>query len=323
MLRREFLGGCCSAAAWPVVVRAQQPIPVVGFCHIGSRDGLSHLTVGFRQGLAESNFVEGRNVAVEYRWANGQRDRLPALVADLMRRQVRVIVGNSQMALAAKSTGATIPVVFVSGDDPVKLGLVESLNRPGGTMTGVYLFTVALEAKRLGLLRDVVPNAKTIAVLVDQSFLRADIQARDVQEAGARLGVQIVIVRTNPQVELDTAFAIFVERQVAALLVCASPLFYSKRNQLIALAAKYKLPAIYEWREFAEAGGLISYNNSIVDSYRQTGVYAGRILHGAKPADLPVVQPTKFELVVNARTARTLGITISDNLLLLADQVIE
>jgi len=323
--RRQFFGLAIGAAAtWPFAARAQQPaMPVVGFLHIGSRDAFGHVAAAFRRGLAESDFVEGRNVAVEYRWAEGQLDRLPALVADLMRLQVSVFIGTQQGALAAKRAGATIPFVFVGGDDPVKLGLIDSLNRPGGNMTGVYLFTAGLEAKRLGLLRDVIPRATTIAVLIDPSFPRADAQSRDVQEAAVRLGVQLVVVRANADWDIEAAFATFVQRRAAALLVCASPFFNNRRDRLVALAARHKLPAVYEWREYAAAGGLVSYGNSITESYRQTGVYAGRILKGAKPADLPVIQPTKFELVINLKTAKALGLTISDNVLLLADEVIE
>ena len=325
MKRREFIsliGG--GATAWPLASRAQQPaMPVIGFLHPGSRRELGHVVEGFRRGLAESDLLEGRNVAVEYRWAEGQLDRLPSLAADLLRRDVAVIVGNSQALAAAKIATSTIPIVFVAAQDPVKLGWVQSLNRPGGNMTGIHWFATEVEAKRLGLLRDVVPTAKTVAVLVNPNFPTAGSQLRDVQEAAARLALQLVIGRANSEGDFDAAFATFVQQQAAALLVCASPFFNNKRDQLVALAMRHKLPAMYEQPEFARAGGLVSYGNSVADIYRQAGVYARRILKGAKPADLPVIQPTKFELTLNLKTARALGLNISDNLLTLADEVIE
>lgn len=323
MRRREFIA-VLGVLAVPLVARAQQPaMPVVGFVHVGAREAFGHLAMAFRRGLAEVEFVEGQNVTVENRWAEGQLDRLPALVAELIRRQVAVIAGPRQVAEAVKGARATTPVVFVSGDDPLRLGLVESLNRPGGNITGVYMFTVGLEAKRLGLLRDAVPKATTIGVLIDSNYSAADSQYRDVQEAAARLGVQIVAVRADAGSGLEPAFSAFAQRGVAALQVCASPFFNNRRDQLVALAAQHRLPAVYEWREYAAAGGLLTYGVSITDTYRQAGLYAGRILKGARPADLPVVQPTKFELVVNLKTAKMLGISISGDLLTLADEVIE
>jgi putative tryptophan/tyrosine transport system substrate-binding protein len=325
MRRREFitvLGG--AAVAWPLAARAQQPaMPVIGFLHIASGGAYVHVVAGFRRGLAESDFVEGRNVTVEYRWAEGQLDRMPSLLADLLRHQVSVIVGSLQGAQAAKSAGVTIPVVFSTSDDPVKQGFVETLNRPGGNMTGVYLFTAELEGKRLGLLHDLLPKAIIMAVLIDASHPVADGQLREVQGAAARLGVQLVVLHANSDHNFDAAFATLIEQKAEALLVCASPFFYNRRDQLVALAARHNIPVASELREFAMAGGLLSYGNSIADVYRQLGVYAGRILKGAKPADLPVARPTKFELVINLKTARALGINISDNLLLLADEAIE
>jgi putative ABC transport system substrate-binding protein len=326
MRRRKFitlLGG--AAAAWPVGVRAQQapPMPVVGFLHVGSVKAFGHVAAAFRQGLTEVDFVEGGNVSIEYRWAEGQADRLPALAADLMHRRVAVFICQSPAVQAAKNADATIPIVFVAADDPVKLGLVESMNRPGGNMTGVYLFTSGLEAKRLGLLLEVVPKAATIAVLIDPDYSTADAQLRDMQEAAVRMGVQLVVVRANSERDIETAFATFVQRRAEALLVGASPSFNNRRDRLVALAARYKLPTIYEWREFAAVGGLVSYGNKITESYRQTGVYAGRILKGAKPGDLPVVQPSKFELVFNLKTAKSLGLTVPPQLLAIADEVIE
>jgi putative tryptophan/tyrosine transport system substrate-binding protein len=325
MRRREFIKGVAnSAAAWPLAARAQQQaMPVIGFLHVASQEAYSHVVAGLRRGLAETDFVEGRNVAVEYRWGEGQLDRLPSLLADLLDHQVSVIVTNLQGAQAAKSAGVTMPVVFSTGDDPVKQGLVETLSRPGGNMTGVYLFTTELGGKRLGLLHDVVPKATIIAVLIDANRPEADAQLRDAQSAAARLVVQLVVLHANSDHDFEAAFARLIEQKAQALLVCASPLFTNGRGQLVALAERHNIPAAFESREFATAGGLLAYGSSLPDAYRQLGVYAGRILKGAKPADLPVVRPSKFELVLNLKTARTLGINISDNLLLLADEVIE
>jgi ABC-type uncharacterized transport system substrate-binding protein len=313
-----------AAAAWPLAARAQQQaMPVIGFLHVASQEAYSHVVAGLRRGLAETDFVEGRNVAVEYRWGEGQLDRMPSLLADLLHHQVSVIVASLQGAQVAKSAGVTTPVVFSTSDDPVKQGFVETLNRPGRNMTGAYLFTAELEGKRLGLLHDVVPKATIIAVLIDGSHPVADAQLREVQSAAARLGVQLVVLHANSDHDFEAAFATLIEQKAEALLVCASPLFFNTRNQLVALAARHNIPAASELREFAIAGALLAYGNSLPDTYRQLGVYAGRILKGAKPADLPVVRPSKFELVINLNTARTLGINISDNLLLLADGVIE
>jgi ABC-type uncharacterized transport system substrate-binding protein len=298
-------------------------MPVIGFLHVASQEAYSHVVAGLRRGLAETDFVEGRNVAVEYRWGEGQLDRMPSLLADLLHHQVSVIVASLQGAQVAKSAGVTTPVVFSTSDDPVKQGFVETLNRPGRNMTGAYLFTAELEGKRLGLLHDVVPKATIIAVLIDGSHPVADAQLREVQSAAARLGVQLVVLHANSDHDFEAAFATLIEQKAEALLVCASPLFFNTRNQLVALAARHNIPAASELREFAIAGALLAYGNSLPDTYRQLGVYAGRILKGAKPADLPVVRPSKFELVINLNTARTLGINISDNLLLLADGVIE
>jgi putative tryptophan/tyrosine transport system substrate-binding protein len=322
--RREFIVLFGGAAAWPVAALAQQPpMPVVGFLHPGSSNAFGHVVEAFRQGLAESDLVEGRSVTIEYRWAENQVDRLPALAADLERRDAAVITGGGLAAQAAKNADSTTPIVFLAIEDPVKLGWVQSLNRPGGRMTGINLFTHQLEAKRLGLLRDAVPTAKTIAVLVHANYPPADSQLHEVKEAAARLALQLVVGRANSESDFDAAFTTFVQQQAAALLICASPFFNDRRHQLAALAARHKLPTMFELPEFARAGGLMSYGNSIVDIYRQAGVYAGRISKGAKPADLPVIQPTKFELVINLQTAKSLGLHIPDNLLTLADEVIE
>lgn len=327
MKRRELivlLGG--AAVGWPLGVCAQHgAIPVVGFLHYASAHTLTHLADAFRRGLQETGYIEGQNVAIEYRWAEGQYDRLPALVADLVRQQVSVIVsgGGAPAVLAAKAATTTIPIVFSLGTDPVGLGVVVSLNRPGGNITGVYQFTSGLEAKRLGLLHEMVPKATTIAVLVNPNYTDAESQLRDAQEAATRLGMQLVVVRANAESDFAAAFSTLVRQQAQALLVCSSPFFNARRQQLVVLAARHSMPAIYEWREITEAGGLMSYGTGLADAYRQVGVYAGQILRGAKPANLPVVQSTKFELVINLSTAKALGLEVPPTLAARADEVIE
>jgi putative tryptophan/tyrosine transport system substrate-binding protein len=327
MRRREFIwvfGG--AAVLWPLAVYAQQrPMPVIGFLNVASPGPLRQQIAAFREGLKESGYVEGQNVAVEYRWAEGQYERLPELAADLVRQQVSVIFvgGGAPAELAVKAATTTIPIVFSTGGDPVRSGLVASLNQPSGNITGVYHFATGLEAKRLGLLHEMLPKATPIAVLINPNYADAENQLRDVQEAAARLGVQLVVVRANAESDFNAAFSTVVQQRSGALLVCASPFFNNKREQLVVLAARHALPAIFEWRDFAAAGGLMSYGTSLADAYHQVGVYAGQILRGTKPGDLPVVQSTKFELVINLSTAKALGIEVPPTLSARADEIIE
>ena len=315
MKRREFiklLGGA-AASAWPFAARAQQPaMPVVGFLSPLSPGPYMSVVAAFRRGLNEAGFTEGQNVVIEYRWAEGQYDRLPALAADLVRRPVAVIAapGGPSAGLAAKASTATIPIVFVSGADPVKDGLVPNLNRPGGNVTGVAMLLTTLEGKRLGLLREFFPNATLITVLLNQSSPTFDVQLKDVQEAARAVGQQIHILHASSEREIEVAFATAAQLRTEALLVAADPSFNNWRDQIVALAAHYAVPTIFHVREFAVAGGLMSYGTSLVEGYRQAGIYTGRILKGAKPGDLPVLQPTKFELVINLKTAKALGLDV-------------
>lgn len=326
MRRRQFIILIGAAAVWPMAAPAQQPtVPVIGFMSGRSPDDSKHLLAAFHQGLGETGFVEGKNVTIEYRWALGQQDRLPALVADLVRGPVTVIaaVGGDASAAAAKQATSTIPIVFGIGSDPVAAGLVDSLGRPGRNATGYTLLTRGLEPKRLGLLRDLLPQAGVIAVLLNPNSSPAAAQLAALEKAAQTTSQRLNIFNASNDTELNAALASIQQQRVSALLLAADPFFDTRHDRIIKFAAQNKLPAIYQFREYAVAGGLISYGPSITDSYRQAGNYVGQILKGAKPTDLPVLQPTKFELVINLNTAKALGIAIPPGLISFADEVID
>lgn len=326
MRRREFVKAIAGLAAWrPLSVRAQQSaMPVIGFLSSASPKAYEHFVVAFKTGLAEAGYVDGKNVSIDFMWAEDRYDRLPALAAELVRRKVSVIVasGGPVPARAAKAATSTIPIVFTALSDPVKLGLVASFNKPGHNVTGVAALTSELDAKRLEILRELVPNAEIIGALVD-SNRQAEGQVEGIQAAGRAAGRQLVIVSVGNESDFAGAFETLHRRKVGALVVGASAFFTSRRNHLIELAARYAIPAIFQFRDFATAGGLVSYGASGADAYRNAGLYTGKILQGEKPANLPVIQPTKFELVINLKTAKALGVTVPRSLLVAADEVIE
>jgi putative tryptophan/tyrosine transport system substrate-binding protein len=325
MRRRGFITLLGAAAAWPISASAQQAqLPLVGLINPGLPGPLRQQMGAFREGLKEAGFIEGHNVTVEYRFAEGQFDRLAMMAAELVRRPVNVLVASSNPgAFAAKQATTDIPIAFTVGDDPVATGLVNSLNRPGGNLTGVYLLTTGLETKRLGLLHELIPSAMTIAALIHDNYPPAATQVRELQMAAPQLGIKLVIVRASAEGDFSGAFAAMLQQRAGALLVGASPLFNARRQQLVLLAMRHGIPAIYEWRDFAEMGGLMSYGTNLAEAYRQVGVYAGRILKGERPAELPVVQLSRFQFVINLNTAKALGLEVPPMLLARADEVIE
>lgn len=326
MRRREFIALLSGIAGWPLATQAQQAgMQVVGFLSSVAADYTTFRLPAFRQGLNETGYIEGQNVVIEYRSAEGQYDRLPSLAADLVEHKVAVIfaAGGSDPAKAAEAATSTIPIVFLSAADPVRAGIITSFSRPGGNITGISLLGSELEAKRLGLLIEIVPRAASIGVLVNPAYPDANLELRELQEAASALNRQLNIVRASTEPELNAAFTTIAQQGAGALLVTQDPFFGGRRDQVVALAARYKLPTIYNQRDYTENGGLFSYGTDFADQYRQGGIYVGKILKGAKPADLPILQPIKFELVINLKTAKTLGLTIPPGILSIADEVIE
>jgi putative tryptophan/tyrosine transport system substrate-binding protein len=326
MNRRECILALGGAAAWPLEARAQQPaMPVIGWISSRAADESAYLVAAFRQGLRETGYLESQNVTLDFRWGEGRYDLLPARATELVRLSVAVIVatGGDPAAQAAKAATATIPIVFVSGSDPVKVGLVPRLNRPGGNITGVHLLLLGMGAKRLGLLHELVPAANPIGVLANPNFVDAKTQLSDLEDAAKSLGLELLVLKASTELEIDAAFNDLSQRRIGAVLIGSDPFFTIRRDQLAALTARHAIPAMFDLREYAAAGGLMSYGASLTDGYRQGGIYTGRILKGEKPADLPILQPTKFDLVINLKTARALGLTIPPGLLAIADEVIE
>ena len=322
--RRELITLLGGAAAWPLAARAQKPVlPMIGFLNAAAPDGYAPMAAAFRQGLQETGYVEGQNVSTEYRWADGQYDRLPAMAADLVRRQVAVIFTNTPGVAATKAATTTIPIVFTTSGDPVELGFVAALNRPGGNITGVTQLNVEIGPKRLELMHELVPTATTIAVLLNPSYPSAETELKDMQAAARTLGLQVHVLRASNEREINEAFATLVQLRIGTFVICSDPFFNSRTKQLAALGLRHAVPTIFQYREFAAAGGLMSYGGSIIDSYRKAGVYTGRILKGEKPADLPVQQSTKVELILNLKTAKALSLTVPITLLGRADEVIE
>jgi putative ABC transport system substrate-binding protein len=326
MGRRDFIALLGVTAVWPLTAGAQQPtMPVIGYLSGRGPSDAPHLVTAFRRGLSEVGFVDGQNVTIEYRWALGQYDRLPEMALDLARKPVSVLVatGGEPSALAAKAATSTIPIVFNVGGDPVKLGLVASDSRPGGNATGINLLTETMEPKRVGILHDLLPQAPTIAALVNPKFPPAEMQSKQIQEAAQMLGLQTQVHNASTAAEIDSALQLMAERNIRAVIVLANPFFDTQRSKLIALAARHKLLTIYGFREYAVDGGLMSYGIDLPEVLRQQGLYAGRILKGARPTELPVMQPTKFDLVINLKTARMLSLDVPEKVLALADEVIE
>jgi putative tryptophan/tyrosine transport system substrate-binding protein len=325
MQRREFIMVLGGAASWPLAARGQQPsLPVIGYLEGASQGQFADLIPAFRKGLSEADFIDGRDVRIEYRWADGRYDRLATLTAELISGHASLIFTTAFVsAQAAKAVTTTVPIVFVSGPDPVQLGLVASLNHPEGNLTGVSLFTSTVETKRLQLLHELLPEATTVAFIVNPGNTRADSDIQEMETAARALGQQIIVAKAGTERDFEAAFATLARRSIQALVIGGDPFFNSQAEQLVALAGHYRVPTVYPLHEFAAVGGLMSYGSSISDAYRQAGVYAGRILKGAKPADLPVMQPTKFELVINLKAANALGLTVPPTLLARADEVIE
>ena len=324
MKRRKFMTLLSGAVAWPLAARAQQPaLPVIGFLNSASAQAYARPLAAFREGLNTTGYVDGRNVAIEYRWADGQYDRLPAMAAELVERGVAVIAANGPAVPPAKATTATIPIVFTAGFDPIELGLIASLNRPGGNLTGISILNAELGPKRLELLRELLPAATMVALLINPNNPSAVTVSRELQAVARTIGLEIHVLHASTEAELDAAFATLVELRASALAIGNDPFFNSRSARLAALAASHAMPAIYQYREFAAAGGLMSYGGSLTDAYRQAGIYTGRILTGAKPGDLPVQQSTKVELIINLKTAKALGLEVPMRLLMQVDEVIE